>query len=252
MKRHPTLSKGSTSSCLLFISVLGLCFIAILTFGAKVAGTGYPWKKPLIGSIFGSICILGTLSAFFPSECTHILHLKKKNRGQTADESEPKTLGGTSPQFLGHHPDCGNFSAHVFLIGDRSVCAGCAGLALGAMVSLLGTFLYFFTNLFPTEAYSSIFWAGFMGVICGLLQYHLFRVERSFVHMLLNFIFVLGALLLLVGADAIANSLPLAIYILALDVFWIYTRIELSRWDHQIVCGDCGLQTCPRYLRRSL
>jgi len=252
LKTITVISKGFTSTCLLLMSLLGLCFIAILTFNGTISKMSYPLRKPLIGSIFGSICVLGTLSAVFPSKCSRIFHFKTENGRRTSNVAEPISLRGKNLQLRGHHPDCGNFSAHVFLVSDRIFCAGCVGLALGAVFSLLGTFLYFFANLSLNDGYYFVFWVGFIGVACGLLQYHVFRFKRSLIHMFLNSGFVLGASLLLVGADAITSSLSTAVYILALDIFWIYARIELSRWNHGMICDNCGLEKCPYYLRRRL
>lgn len=241
-----------TSSSLLFISLLGLCLIAILTFSSPVTAASYPWRKPLVGSIFGLICILGTLSALFPRRCSHLFRPKTRRRREDSTEIEHASLSERNIELRGHHPGCRDFSAHVLLIGGRTLCAGCAGLALGAVVSLLGTFLYFFVDLPLADIRLFLFLAGFTGVACGLLQYHLFGFENGFIHMFLNFIFVLGAFLLLVAADAMTDSLSITIYILALVVFWIYTRIELSNWNHRMICGDCEAETCPYYVRRSL
>jgi len=251
LKETPTIPDGFTSSCLLFISLLGLCFIALLTLNAAVPVTDFPWRKPLIGSIFSSICVLGTLSALFSSRCSRILHFKIGNGRKTPNEAEPISLKQKSLQFRGHHPSCGNFPAHVLVVANKTFCAGCLGLALGGTVSLVGTFLYFLADISLTGEYLFVFWAGFVGVACGLLQYHLLRFEKSFVHMFVNVIFVLGALMLLVGADALTGSLPILIYILALDIFWIYTRIALSQWNHSTICYKCKAEACPSYLRRS-
>jgi len=252
LKGVPAILKGFTSTPPLLISLLGLCLVAVLTFNNANSGADYPWRKPLIGSIFSSVCILGTLSAFFPSKCSQIIHFETQNGERTSSGSDSLSPLGKKPQLRGHHPSCEKFSAHILLIGNRTLCAGCSGLALGAIASLIGTSLYFFANFSLNSGYLFIFWAGFIGVAGGLLQYHLFKVKEGSVHFLLNSAFVLGAFLLLMGADAMTSNLSVGIYILSLDIFWIYTRIELSRWNHSVICSNCKLEKCQYHLRRSL
>jgi len=146
-------------------------------------------------------------------------------------------------RFKGHHPDCGKFSAHVFKLGGKTYCAGCTGLVLGAAASLFGVAFYFFFGL-PVEQGSFIFWLGFLGVACGLLQYHLFNFGGSSVHLFLNVTFVFGAFLFLVGVDEIARSLAVDSYLLALNVYWVSTRIVLSRQEHRRICSICDVKLC--------
>jgi len=245
LKEHPTIHKGFTSSCLLLLALIGLSFIALMTFNNRIPGTDDPWRKALTGSIFASICISGTLFALFPSKCLQMFHFRPQNGDETSNKSEAASINGKNLRFRGHHPSCGNFWSHTFEIGNETFCAGCFGLALGGILSLVGTILYFFADIPPIGGYLFVFWAGFVGVACGLLQYHLFRYGGSLTHAFVNIIFVLGAFLLLVGADGLTRSLQTAIYILTLNVFWIYTRIELSRWNHGAICSKCEAEPCP-------
>lgn len=144
----------------------------------------------------------------------------------------------------GHHPDCGNFGAHVFQTGEKVFCAGCIGLIVGAALSLVGVILYFLLDLPFWTDYPLVFWNRFTGVSCGLLQYHLFNWGRSSIHLSINTYFVFSVFLLLVGVDAITQSVTIGLYLIALSAFWLYVRILFSQLDHRRTCTKCGIEEC--------
>ncbi len=100
--------------------------------------------------------------------------------------------------------------------------------------------------------YVLVFWVGFVGVSCGLLQYHLFNWGRSSVHLSVNTFFVFGVFWLLAGVDAIVQSTIVDVYLIALSVFWLYTRILLSQLDHDRICTACSIEECGLYRRKSV
>jgi len=157
--------------------------------------------------------------------------------------------GGEAPpnkreiSYRGHHPTCGNFSSHVIQIGGKIYCAGCAGLVVGAVIALAGTASYFFLQDFSAQLVAAFFWAGLAGVTVGLLQYELF-VNKAFLHFLLNIIFVVGALLLLIGVNEMNGSLSLSIYFLLVILFLVNVRSTLSRLEHEKRCSICKAENC--------
>lgn len=163
----------------------------------------------------------------------------KPTRIQQGDTSQNKR----EISYRGHHPTCGNFSSHVIQIGDRIYCAGCAGLVVGAVIALAGTAYYFFLPDFSAQLVAAFFWAGLVAVTLGLLQYELF-VNRAFFHFLLNIIFVVGALLLLIGVNEMNGSLSLSIYFLLVILFLINARSTLSRLEHEKKCSICKAENC--------
>jgi hypothetical protein len=234
----------------LTFSFTGLIFIAVLTNQPTTTQSNIPWRKPLVGTAFSIVCILGILAGIFPSKCSSMFHFRRTKQKEPAKESADlpkKTLA-----FHGHHPDCGNFGAHVFRLGNRVFCAGCVGLILGAVLSLFGVALYFFLNLPLWFSYEIVFWIGIVGVSCGLLQYHLFNWGKSSVHLSVNTFFVFGVFLLLVGVDEITQSLIVDFYLVALSIFWLYTRILLSRLDHRKICTTCRLEECELHVGKSV
>ena len=229
------------------VSFFGLFLVGILAFNPPVAGESFPWRKPVIGSIFGSICIIGNLAALFPKECSGALHFKKEetpvNKCYSSQESNP-----VSYRFRfavrGHHPDCGNFSAHVFRISNRTFCTSCTGLLLGALISLIATISYFSDCWQIGQVSLPLVYFGILGVSFGLLQFPLFKNRKSPLRFLLNSFFVLGAFLILIGVDTLIHNVALDLFLILLIIFWIITRISLSQRDHKRICYACNVTTC--------
>ena len=219
----------------ILLSVAGLLLIVALTvFPPTVTGDS-PWRKPVIGSIFSTFCLLGVLAVFSPNKCGTILD-RKKESGASVSAVPHETV----TVLRGHHPTCGKYSAHIFRIGNRTFCAACIGLLLGGLLALAGAVIYFFCDWRVAEYSVLIVLLGVVGVSFGLFQ---FKV-KSLIRLSANTIFVLGALLILIGVDASVHSLFFDLFVVCLIVFWLFTRISLSQWDHEIICSGCETENC--------
>ncbi|MCW3981586.1 MAG: hypothetical protein NWE81_00490 [Candidatus Bathyarchaeota archaeon] len=241
-------SSGSAAALFIALSLAGLILVASLTLLLPAADPSDPWRRQLVGASFSLICILGILAGAFPSRCSTMFHFKKGRQKSTSQDVD--AAFGESVGFRGHHPDCDHFSAHVIQVGDWVFCAGCVGLMLGAGLSLLGVVTFFFLGQ-PMQANHSLpFWAGFVGVAFGLLQYHVFNWGRASVHLIVNTYFVFGVFLLLVGIDGGTQNLTIESYLLVLSVLWIFTRILLSQIDHRKTCKACSVQDCRILIKK--
>jgi hypothetical protein len=223
----------------LLVSLLGLLLIAALTAFPPTVAEDPAWRKPAIGSIFSSICVLGILAVFSPNKCLNILDIGKKNRTAGSDSSKLASHG-TSTTLQGHHPTCGKYAAHIFRIKDKTFCAACAGLLLGGLLALAGAAVYFFADWSVAGHSSLMVLLGVAGVSLGLFQFKF----RSFVRLSVNTVFVLGALSILVGVDGLVCSLFFDLFVVSLIVFWLFTRISLSQWDHERICSGCDVEDC--------
>ena len=206
------------------ISIFGLFTVLAISINPPAIYESFLWRKPLIGSVFSLICILGTFAALFPTQCSKTFHFRKENMSLTSQIHRSS-----------HHPDCGKFSAHVIRVGNYTLCAACTGLLLGAIIALVGTGFYFFSGWNVEGVSFPVVLIGTAGIILGFLQLKF----RSFLRLLLNTLFVLGAFLILIGIDELAQSLFADFFLIALIAFWILTRIQLSQWDHWRICSNC-------------
>jgi hypothetical protein len=227
---------------LLGLSFFGLAIIPLLSSSASTSEYGMTSRKPIVGGAFAAVLVFGILAGIYPSKCSGVFHF-----GKARQEGSPQAVSQLPEEDLrlqGHHPDCGSFNAHIFRIGTRFYCAGCVGLILGAVLSLTGALVYFFAQISIAGGSPLIFWTGIAGVCCGLLQYHLFDFGKSSIHMLVNTLFVFSVFILLLWADSVSHNFALDIYLIALSIFWLYTRILLSRFDHEETCSSCDVRTC--------
>jgi len=207
------------------ISLSGLFLVLILASNAPTIQKGIPWRKPLVGLVFSIICMFGILAALSPRQCSRSLHFRRENLNSTDHQIH----------LSSHHPDCEEFSAHVIHISGHDLCAACTGLLFGAVIALIGSSFYFFGGWHIKEAGLGAVLAGVVGVVLGFFQLRF----RGFVRLVCNMFFVLGAFLILVGMDELIESLFVDCFLLALTVFWILTRIQLSQWDHWRICSSC-------------
>jgi hypothetical protein len=222
----------------LLVSFTGLLLILLLTAFPPSTTGDVSWRKPVVGSIFSIICVLGVSAVFLPNNCLGILSIGKKD-GTVASDSTRPALHGKSNALQGHHPTCGSYGAHVFRIKGRTVCAACAGLLLGGLLALAGAVVYFFGGWSIADD-SLMVLLGVVGVGFGLFQFKF----RSLVRLLMNTVFVLGVLLIVVGIDGLVHSLVFDLFVVSLVFFWLYTRISLSQWDHEVICSSCDVENC--------
>lgn len=237
MKKLSRRTSRILSLAYLSVSLSGLFLLALLTLNPPTWIVNTPFHKQVIGSIFVVICLLGIILGVSPSRLSRNTHIRRQKKYEEARQANSKTT------FIGHHPVCGNFSSHVLKIWGKTRCAGCTGLITGAIISLVGSLIYFFLDFHVGEAATLVFWLGFGCVVCGLLQYHVF-MKQSLFHFLVNVVFVIGAFLLLVGVNEGTGSPVLEAYLFTLIIFWIITRITLSQREHEKVCAACGLKSC--------
>ncbi len=222
------------------ISLFGLFLTAVLAFCLPSVQENLSWRKPLIGSVFTLICVSGILAVFFPRQCSQTF-FDKRRETHAMEPSDPKSfslLFGLKIMH-GHHRTCEGFANHEFQLGNKTFCAACTGLLLGALITLLGTAMYFFADL-QTKQGVLLFAVGVPSVALGLLQFMLFEA-RGLLRLLLNAFFVLGTFSILVGVDGFTHSLLADLFLVSMIVFWLYTRILLSQWNHARICRTCSV-----------
>ncbi len=239
-------------SFLVAVSLFGL-FLAVFLSGFPLSiQEDFKWRKPLVGFVFGLTCFLGMIAVFFPSHCSAIFHATSmENRSHAVSKKKKAAFQKTSTVLgfriiHGHHPDCESFRAHEFQIGKKTFCTACMGLLSGAFASIFGVAAYFFLGWNIEESGFLFLLLGVSGVGLGLLQYVFFDIQWRLVRLLLNALFVFGAFLVLVGIDVIVGSLLLDFFIILLSIFWLYTRILLSKHIHNKICTTCNFKSSCR------
>lgn len=225
-----------------FISTFGLISTVVLTLvSPTIMMENFPWRKPIIGSIFASICLCGMIAVLFPEKCSEIFDSQEKSELATLHVKNVNSCA----VVRGHHPDCGEFPSHIVNLGKHPLCAACTGLFLGAIMALVGTAFFFFMNWSVGEHVLLTTFFGVTGVVLGFLQLR----SEGIVRLALNICFVFGAFLVVTGIDNSVGSVFLDLFLVALIVFWILTRILLSQWDHRRICSRCN-HKCEKHTKK--
>jgi hypothetical protein len=232
-------SKGMRSNFILIftvsVSLFGSFTTVMLALNPPLAQENLSWRKPLIGSLFSAICMVGIIAALFPKKCSEAFHLPRIEE-RTISEAGTLNSEKRSIMLKGHHPNCGRFSAHVIRMNKRVFCAACTGLLVGAFGALVGAVLYFFGGWdFGQFGFSAVL-VGQVGIVLGFIQFKFGGCAR----LIVNAFFVFGAFLSLVGIDSVAGNVFVDLYLIVLIVFWLVTRILISQWDHWRICHKCG------------
>jgi len=247
MSSPASIFRGSTQLFFITVSLFGLCLISVITLSPHVSQGNSSWRKPLIGSMFASICVLGMLAVFFPNECSRVFDFGKKEKRRNRFHGFKRGIAvseNDSSALHGHHPTCGHFSSHVFRVHSKILCATCSGLFLGASIVLVGVVSYFFGNLQTGQSAFSLVWGGIIGVIFGLFQSPLLNLHKSFIRVFSSALLAIGSFLILVGIDELARDFFLDVFLVFLTVFWLVTRISLSQWEHEKTCSTCSSEFC--------
>jgi hypothetical protein len=228
---------------LIGISFFGLFIILAIATNPPLVEKNYWFRKEVISSIFGLMCTFGILATLFPRRCSGLFQMEQKkdidSKNSIYLKSVPLSCVGKFAVF-GHHPNCQNFKTHVIKFYGRIFCAGCTGLFLGGFLSLIATFAYALNLLQVGKECILTVYLGVLGVGFGVLQ-PAFLDLKGYYRLISNSYFVLGAYLIFVGIDSIVQSITIDSFLILLIVFWIITRISISRWSHMKVCNSCDI-----------
>jgi hypothetical protein len=208
------------------ISLIGLLMVLGLAHYASVATTHLHWRKSVVGSAFIMICLSGIVAASFPKRCS----------GRAEAQVPHNMTPSCARETKGHHSDCEEYSSHVVRLGSQTLCAACSGLVVGALAAVGVSCFYFFGEWQFLGSGFSVVCLGSVLLALGFAQFRF----RGVVRLLLNALFVVGALLALIGIDSSAHDFFLDVLVLALIVFWIMTRVLISQWNHWRTCNNCA------------
>jgi len=221
LKGLPLAELAVSASCIVFL-------IKIMEY-ELAPGTGLAtW------ALFTVIALLGAVATVLPHRCTPTLRIPPDLPPTRATS----ILGITIVH--GHHTDCGHFDDHELKLGEKRVCAGCLGLLIGAIATILIATAHF---LYGAKIPKVAGYIGLALVALGLGHKVLqIRVPPS-LSVLLNALLVTSYALILVTVNGEQGVNLMAITI---AVYWTYTRIRLSTWSHDQTCYRCPEEDCEK------
>ena len=224
------------------ISLFGIVLSSSFVFFFAGFEDDFAFRNLVVGSAFIAVCVLGLVAALFPSSCSAVPRARKSNTQNGFVSNMHKE------SFRAHHPACENYRTHILHVGNRELCATCSGLAVGAVVAVIGACWYFF-GIFSAGMPSVLVLIGAVGVALGLLQSALPEFSNGSARFFASVFFVVGAFLMLISVDESLESTFVDLFLVTLSLLWIATKIALSRRDHQRTCSQCSKFCVWRNLR---
>ena len=188
-------------------------------------------QNPVHLIIFVSLCALGAVATLFPRRCSPEI----RATGDLPPSRYTDVLG--IRVIHGHHSNCIGFSNHEISLGEKRICAGCLGLLAGSFIAIIITVAQAIQSI-PVPPLSGPLGLAFVAV--GLAYSVMIPRSPPVLRTVLNAFLVTGFALVYFILTSVRG---LGLIGISLSIFWMYTRIRLSRWSHDSLCACCD-DTC--------
>ena len=221
----------------IILSIAAAVLLLILTFLNPLNTTTIGiYDKLFVGGVFITSCIFGISLAFYPrwfrrltKHATHHLNSGKSRK--------------ITRKYRGHHPDCGNFQSHTIETKNKTLCAGCLGLSIGSIISIVLTIIYMI--IIREKVATGFYYVVFLSLIIIGLAYLeiMLPIRQAVVHVISNIFLVLSFLLVTISIFEITGNKIYGILSVIISFLFLDTRIQLSNWQHTRICESCS-ETC--------
>ncbi len=208
----------------LVLSAVGMILV-LVALGSGLSPVTQQNPAHLI--VFVALCALGAVATLFPRRCSPEIRVS----GDLPPSRYTDVLG--IRVIHGHHSDSRNFSNHEIRLGEKRICAGCLGLLAGSFIAIIITVTQAIQSI-PVPPQS-----GFLGlafVAAGLAYSVLIPESPPVLRTALNAFLVAGFALVYLVLTSVRG---LGLMGISLSIFWMYTRIRLSRWSHERLYAGC-------------
>lgn len=221
------------------LSIIGAILLVILLLINDRAGTVTFNEKVIVGTAFILSCMLGISMAVRPNW----IHRLGKDQSSTK-QTLPKQLEQISRE--GHHPTCKNFESHTIKISNKQHCAGCTGLAAGAVIGIVLMCLYLIIPFQMNDNIPELFLTiGF--IIIGLIFLKIMTMPKTAsTHIISNAGLPLGFFFVVIGILELTGDIVSGLIAVIISFLWLDTRIQISNWRHTITCKVCK-KSCKVY-----
>lgn len=196
-------------------------------------------EKIVAATIFVILCVFGISFTLRPNWVRPLIFKKNVTLKNHIDALQRS--------FRGHHPDCETFEKHRMIYQNKTWCAGCLGLLIGCLLSIILMILYVIVPFQqPSTISRLLFILGLL--IIALVYLEIIRGSRhSIFHVLSNSMLVLSFFFITTSIMELSGKVEYGLYTILLCILWLDTRIQLSSWHHRRLCRSC-LQPCKIYV----
>ena len=148
--------------------------------------------------------------------------------------------------FFGHHPNCDRFQAHRITIGNKTWCAGCFGLLLGSLVSILFMVIYTISSTGLSQSTSvMLLLLGLVLVVLILIE-TISKSRRAVTHLFFNVLLTPSFFFITMSVTELTGKSFFGLFTILLCALWLDTRVTLSTWSHRSTCSFCQ-ESCKIY-----
>jgi hypothetical protein len=193
----------------------------------------------VVSGLFIGCCCVGIILALYPG------WFRKITRKETSSADYPNELPRRS--FSGHHPDCAKFRTHRLAVRNKTWCAGCLGLLLGSLFSILLTVMYLSAEIkLPRSTYILLFCLGLALVMVTIME--TVASEQAAAHLFFNAMLVPGFFLITMSVTEVSGKTSFGVITVLLCALWLNTRVTVSAWRNRRTCSLCP-EPCKMYKR---
>jgi hypothetical protein len=208
----------------LVFSAVGMIFVFIALENGLSSVTQ---QNPVHLILFVSWCGLGAVATLFPRRCSPEIRVY----GDLPVSRYTEILGIRI--IHGHHSECSDLSNHELLLGEKRFCAGCLGLLGGSFIAVLFTVTPAILGVHVPLLFGYL---GLTFVAAGIVYSAVVPGSPPGLRTVLNVFLVTGFALVYLVLTSVRD---LGLMDISLNIFWMFTRIRLSRWSHERLCAVC-------------
>jgi len=224
----------------LALSVAGAVLLVVFVLITSApTNTMVVLEKIVVAGVFIIICVFGVSFSLRPNWVRPFISKK--------DDTIKNHTNVLKRSFQGHHPDCKTFEKHTIIHQNKTWCAGCLGLLIGCLLSIILMILYVVVPFQQPPTISRLLL--FLGLLVIALVYlEIIRgSQHSIIHVLSNGMLVLSFSFITTSIVELSGKSVYGFFTILLCILWLDTKIQLSRWHHTRLCSSC-LQPCKIYV----
>lgn len=223
---------------ILSIAAAVLLLILIFLSPLNITAIGI-YDKSFVGGVFIASCIFGISLALYPRWFRRLT----KHAAYHLNSEKSRKI---TRKYKGHHPDCGNFKSHTIETKNKTLCAGCLGLSIGAIISIVLTIIYMV--IIREKTATGFYYVVFLGLIIIGFAYVeiMLPIRHAVVHVISNIFLVLSFFLVTISIFEITGNKIYGMLGVIISFLFLDTRIQLSNWQHARICESCS-ETCKVY-----
>jgi len=224
----------------IILSAIGMIIILVMAFLPShdppvIADSGLF----IVGTAFIIVCSSGFILALKPN----LMRQFKWRSGDSIDGVKDRNV---KVNFRGHHPDCNRFEVHTIKINSKVHCAGCTGLAIGSVISIILMSVCLVFQVDMAERTLKLFITGGLIIIIFNYTETIVTTRIALLHVISNAALITGLFAVVFGTFKLSGSAIYGIFGIILSLLFLYTRIRLSSWRHSKICDLCS-EDCRVY-----